>query len=281
MRFILAAIAAALLWAGTATAATPLLKQGDHGPKVAGLQWLLHGGKPNVFTKVKPTFAGRPNGYFGPRTARAITVYKWRLGYPKALVRPIAGPYLFRLLKGQSHRPAAWVALAAKRLKAIEPGFTLLALRIKGYEISQLGVNEQPPGSNLGQQVLAYQADTGAYGLAWCVSFQQHSFRIGGYGWFADRTASVYTAADWAATHGYLRARAKVGALVAFIDYYTAGTRRRQRIPGTGHMGYVVKVGAGWFVSVEGNTSNGVRQRFHRIGDRAAAFIYLPRVATG
>lgn len=275
--FLFALLAAALL-AAPAHGAKPsgTLHPGATGKHVAALQWLLHGGKPYVFHEVKPTFKWGPNGFLGQRTEDAITTMKWRLGYPRSLVKPVAGPYFFALLKGKLKRPASWVARAAARVKAViaaQP--TRLALRIRAYELSQIGVMEQPPGCNCGAQVRVYQSDTGAYGAAWCVSFQQHSFRVGGYGHFASDTASVYYAADYYAARNMLHAKPKVGALVLFIDYDRSG----HRIPGTGHMGFVVRLTADGYVSVEGNEANGVHERFHGLHDRGNVFAYLPGVA--
>jgi hypothetical protein len=249
-----------------------MLHVGSHGQRVKDLQWLLAGHDPNTFSSVRPTFHWKPNGYFGPRTAAAVKQYKWKLGYPGNLVKPIAGPYLFDLLTGKANRPIRWVALAAHRLSVVAAAPTAIAVRIKTLEISQLGVTEVPLGSNRGPQVTIYQRATGAYGLAWCVSFQQWSFLTGGYGTFAFGTASVYYAVDWAQPRGLLRARPKVGAIVAFIDYDHAG----HRIPGTGHMGYVVKTTASGFVYIAGNDGNAVREHFLENGTRSHVFIYLP-----
>lgn len=255
------------------------LHLGSAGSRVTALQWMLsgkHGHRPNVFT-VAGTFHGKPTGYFGRRTAAAVYAYKYRLGYPakwNSKRHPIAGALFFKLLEGHRTRPATWVRNAAARVTAITPGATNLALAIKAYEISQLGVNEQPLGSNWGSQVAVYQADTGAYHAAWCVSFTQHSFRVGGYGHFADDTASVYYAVDWAAARNYLHATPKVGAIVAFIDYDRYG----HRIPGTGHMGTVVKLTASGFSYIAGNDANGVNERYITFGARPYVFVWLPGV---
>lgn len=256
-----------------------VLRLGSHGTKVESLQWLLGGHKPGVFTH--RTLAGKPSGLFGERTAAAVTALKWWLGYPRKWVKPIAGPYLFRVLLGQTQRPPGWIALAARRLKETAPGATRIAIRIKTIELAQLGVAEHPLGSNWGTisnglhggaTVLAYQSVTHAIGAAWCVSFQQWSFWTSGYGTFAADTASVYSAVDYASGRGWLHPQAKIGALVAFISYDGRGNR----IPGTGHMGYVTAVTAHGFVSIEGNASNRVLEQFHTIGDRGAVFIWLP-----
>lgn len=275
-RFLTALLAGALLTMPAHAATRPTLHRGDHGRRVAALQWLLGGHRPNVYREIKGTFPYKPNGLLGQRTADAITAYKWRLGYPKRYVKPVAGPLFFDLLEGKRVRPPAWVVTAAARLKAIQAVQpTRLALAIKAVEISQLGVSEQPPGCNCGATVRVYQAVTGAFGAAWCMSLQQWAFKAGGYGTFAGDTASVYTAVDYYAVRSMLHAKPKVGALVFFVDYDRYG----HRIPGTGHAGYVVKLTATGYVSVEGNASNRVLERWHQLGDRGNVFAYLPGVA--
>jgi hypothetical protein len=267
------------------------LHPGSHGPRVVALQWLENGGKPYAFTEVKPTFKYATNGSFGARTKAATTAMKFRIGYPRKgqcgakadLVVPSTGPQFFAILKGKQKRPACWVALAAARVRAIvaaQPSKTALA--VKAWEISQLGVNEQPYGSNRGPRisysadgVTAYQASTGAYGAAWCVSFQQAAFIQVGYGRFADGTAGVYYAADYYAARNMTFAKPKVGSLVAFITYSSRG----YRVPGTGHMGLVVAVQANSFTYTAGNDSNGVREHTISDGSRPYLFIRLPNVA--
>ncbi len=251
------------------------LHHGSHGPRVKALQWLLAGHKPGVFTKVAPTFKAKPNGLEGDRTDSALYAYKYRLGWPASAnskTHPVAGQTFFAIVEGKQKRPPAWVANAAARVQAVVPGVTKLAAATKSYEQTQLGVSEQPPGSNQGPTVRLYQSSTGAYGLAWCVSFQQWSLGHVGYGHFAGDTASVYTAVDYAAARNWLQAKPKVGALVAFIDYDSHG----RRIAGTGHMGYVVKVEASSFTYIAGNDANRVNEHTIPDGSRSYAFIYLP-----
>lgn len=243
------------------------LRPGSSGPRVAALQWLLCGGKPNVFKKIKGTLPCRMDrGYYGDRTAKAVVAYKYRLGLPAPYFKQkTVGPRLFNVLSGKERRPADWVANAAKRVRAVVPGATPLALRIKALELSQLGVYESW-GTNWGPQIMAYQRVTGAYRAAWCVSFQQWSFLHGGYGTFANRTAGVFYAVDYARNRNWLNAKPKLGAIVAFMD-------------GQGHMGFVTKVTASGISSVEGNSANRVLQRFHPFGSRRMVYIYLPGVA--
>jgi peptidoglycan hydrolase-like protein with peptidoglycan-binding domain len=246
------------------------LRIGSSGPRVAGLQWMLAGHKPNVFTKVKGTFSGTPNGYFGPATAKAVTAYKYRIGSPGRYLTPrlgpIAGSDFLALLHGKK-RPISWVAIAAKRLQLVVAGSTPLALRIKAVEISQLGASESY-GYNRGPVVDQYSRYFGLpLGLAWCEIFQQWAFAHGGFRPpFGNRSFAVFYTVDWARNHGYLNAKAKVGALAAFLG-------------DSGHIGYIVKVLASGYVTIEGNYNNRVTQVFHRWNDQLRVFIYLPGVA--
>lgn len=269
------------------------LHPGSSGPRVEALQWLESGHKPYVFSQVKPTFKWPVNGVFGARTTSATIQIKYRIGYPRAhqcgskgdLVVASTGPQFFAILEGKQKRPACWVALAAARVKAINTGPTELALKVKAYEVHlvELGIHEVPNGSNRGPAISyaalgvpALQSATGQYGAAWCVSTQQTVLKTLGYGTFAGDTAGVYSAVDYGAARNWLSAKPKIGALVAFIDYNSAG----QRITGTGHMGFVTAVQASSFTYIAGNDSNGVREHTIPDGSRSYAFIYLPHLAT-
>lgn len=271
------------------------LHAGSCGQRVADLQWLLGGHRPNVFTEVKPTFKWKPNGAFGARTKSAVTAYKYRIGYPRKgqcgaisdLVAPIVGPQFFAILEGKVKRRACWVALVSSRLKAItaaQPRPSALAWRAQLVE--WLGITEQPDGSNRGPCISSgctrdgktyrsIQSSTGAYGAAWCVSTEQAvALLITGHT-FADGTAGVYYSVDWAAARGLVFAKAKLGSLVAFITYDSHG----RRVPGTGHEGFVVAVQANSFTYIAGNDGNAVREHTIAMGSRPYVFIRLPGVA--
>lgn len=258
-----------------------MMHLGSHGQRVKDLQWLLGNHSPSVFrfTKIRPTFTAKPNGLFGAITAHAVIVYKWQLGYPTRMLRTaLAGPYFFEILTGKAHRPIAWVARASKRLS--DPNVSIfgpsaMALKIRQIELGQLGTAEVPLGSNGGYAVNRYQRVTGALFAAWCVSFQQWSFLVSGYGTFAFNTAAVYAAVDYGSARGLLRSRPKVGAIVAFVDYDRYG----HRIPGTGHMGFVAKVTVSGFVYIAGNDGNAVREHFILNSARPHVFIYLKGIA--
>lgn len=259
------------------------------GPRVKDIQWLLAGHKPNVFTKIKPTYNNRkPNGFFGAYTTHAVLAYKYRLGYPKkgecgetkTFLIPTVQPYFFALLEGKQKRSICWVSLAAARVKQVVPGSTVAALDIKNLELLQLGVQEQPLGSNRGCRISytcagygPYQGATGAFGLAWCASLQQWAYMHKAPGGrFANNSAYTPYIAQWGKDHNFLNAKPRVGALVIFLTH--GGV-----LVDAFHMGYVVKVTASGYVTIEGNYADSVREVFHTIGDIPAVFIYIPGVA--
>lgn len=281
--------ASSLLLAGSAAAKSPTvprhdgypLHAGSHGQRVQDLQWLLGGHRPYVFSKVKPTYRWKPNGAYGARTKHAVKAMKYRIGYPAAgqcshkrsTVTDTAGSTFTLILEGKLQRPICWVAVAQLRIQLVEPGVSPAAWKIKELELSQLGTAEIPAGSNRGPRISytsagygPYQGATGAFGLAWCASFQQWAFSTVTGATFADRSAGVLYIEAWAQRHGYLNAKAKVGSLVAFLD-------------DGGHIGYVSKVLASGYVALEGNSGDAVRQVFHPWNYRLRVFINIPGVA--
>jgi len=115
---------------------------------------------------------------------------------------------------------------------------------------SQVGVTEQPPGSNDGPQIATYRTATqGAYaGAPWCAYFvswcaSQAGAPIGDHG---QGLGSVAEITDWARSTGRLTQTPAPGELILF---------------GTEHVGIVKSVNAdGSLTTVEGNASNGVRE---------------------
>lgn len=293
----LAAAAAALTIMATAHAkARPdawNLQPGSTGVRVEGLQWMLSGHCPNKFTlacggKVTPTLKAYTPRVFGARTKAGLLSWRYRLGYPakgqcgaraSKLVDTV-GPQFFAILEGKQTRPVCWVALAQQRIRLVEPGATLLALKIKAWELSQLGVHETCGGScNLGTvrngltsaglSVNDYERRFGLLGLAWCEIFQEYGFEQGGYHPipFSPVPYGVIGTYQWAAAHNLVSAKARVGSLVAFLG-------------DGGHIGYVIKlVGGSGYVTVEGNYGDAVREVFHPWNDRLRVFINLPSVA--
>jgi hypothetical protein len=243
---------------------------------VAALQWLLAGHKPNIFTKVKGTYKGKPNGYFGENTAKAVYAYKWRLGYPTRYLtkkrKYQAGVLFVDLLLGKRHRTKEMVALAARRLQQVEPGISDRAQKLRTLIQSQLGVSESPWGCNCGphisysvNQYPAYEASTGAFYAAWCASFVQWALWQSGYGRIADNSAGVLYIENWAQYHGYLASKPHVGSLVAYLD-------------DGGHIGVIMKVTASGYMEASGNSGNAVRETWHPWNYRLRVFINLPGI---
>lgn len=269
MRRLIVVVAALLLLAAADAhaAATPALRLGSHGQRVKNLQWLLTGNQPSHYSVIHPLRGRKPNGVYGARTGKAVAAAKWRLGYPAADVNQTAGALLPRILLGKRKRPLAWIGTAAKRqarLKHEEAAAKVSACQRRVVETaeSQVGVREEPDGSNWGPQVANYQAVTGAYHAPWCASFAQWVLVHAGDGPFADRSAGVYYIRGWAYQRGLLRATPRPGVLVLFLT-------------SSGHMGLVVKVEQHGFWSVEGNYGNRVAKVYHPFS-RASVFVYLP-----
>src|SRR5579871_3094286 len=115
---------------------------------------------------------------------------------------------------------------------------------------TQVGVTEQPPGSNDGPQIAEYRsAVQGSYaGAPWCAYFVSWCAREAGVplGDQGQGFGSVSEITDWARQTGRLTSTPAPGELILF---------------GTEHVGIVKSVNAdGSLTTVEGNASNGVNQ---------------------
>lgn len=287
---LVAALLAALSFAAAAAATTsppptpkPIPKTlhlGMWGKRVCALGWLLSGHDPSHYRSIK-TYHG-PIGHRSCKFTKQVKVATWnmkyRLGYPVKALRHgrgyLAGVELFNILQGREARPLVWIALAAKRQAAIRHAIYVRSRcenRIVAIASSQIGVHEWPDGSNRGPGISyssartspSYQSVTGAYGAAWCASFAQWVLYKVGKGPIADRTAGVFYMRDWLYRRGLLHSTPKPGELVLFLW-------------SQGHMGIVTKVTQDGFYTVEGNTSNGVYQRFYRFTRVAIAFGSVP-----
>lgn len=278
-----AAAAAAILISSTAAAHStpshPLLTLGDHGKRVAAVQWLLGGHKPSKFEI--STFPYKPNGLYGNRTAHAVVEMKTRLGFPPSALTATAGGDLYDILTGKKPRPLGYLNRATKRLAAGEQiaadhASSACAQKLIAVERAELGVHEIPDGSNDSARIRTYQAVTGAYRAPWCASFQMWALKQARLGFpktawsgaIADNSAGVFYIVHWAHDHGWLRAVPKPGYLVAFMDHL-------------GHIGLVERVTHDGYWSIEGNASNQVLERYHPFGARPTVFVRVPGCATG
>jgi hypothetical protein len=260
--FILALLASGV----SAATAKPLqheaLRLGDHGPRVKDIQWLLSGHKPSVYRNSIHPYGGKITGRYDLRTQRAVRAAKYQLGYPMRSVDGRAGHQLSQFLLGRRARPLSWIGVVSTRRHSAIAGQTACSRREVTLAVSQLGAHEVPWHSNRGPRVHVYQHVTGAYGLPWCASFVQWVLLNSGVGTIANRSAGVFYIVNWAHQHTMLHSVPKPGALVAYLSQL-------------GHIGVVEKVTKTGFFTIEGNSGDAVRRRFHPTGYAHTVFIWL------
>ncbi len=129
---------------------------------------------------------------------------------------------------------------------------------------TQLGVTEQPPGSNDGPDIAKYRsAVSGSYaGAPWCAYFvswcaAQAGTPIGDGGAGLGSVAGI---TSWAQRTGRFTTQPAPGELILF---------------GTRHVGIVESVNPdGTLTTVEGNTTDGVHRRTHSVSE-ATGFVRL------
>lgn len=284
---LVAAVAAALAPATPAHAANrPVLHVGDSSRRICAVKWMIsgpHGHRPNTFT-VRGTYTRplRPKcNYAGKPWGAAIVAYKFRIGYPMKLVKPVAGPYFFALLRGTKHRPLLWVALAQRRAKAIRPGPTKLALRIVAFETRQLGTREQCGGycnrgwvkGPGGYSVDDFERYFGLRGLQWCGIFQRFSWLHEGadFGGWASNPYYVPSIVQGGLAHGYVSGTARVGSLVAFLSSRSTVSAH--------HVGMVVRIVRSGYYTIEGNSGDAARRHYYPFGNALRVFVNDPKVA--
>jgi hypothetical protein len=169
------------------------------------------------------------------------------------------------LLAGQSGAPVATASAA--------PGFGLVGPQTPGQRALQIaqgevGVTEQPPGSNDGPRIAQYRQATAGSGIGpWCAYFVSWAAQQAGtpLGEAGQGFGSVSAVASWAQRTGrWTPAGAGMppqpGDLVVW---------------GGEHIGIVESVdAAGSIHTIEGNSSNAVTRRTHGPGgDGATGFI--------
>ena len=202
------------------------------------------------------TVVGAPDGDFGDKTEWGVRLLQTRSedaeGEPLE-VDGIVGPRTWAALFG-SH------AIGADEPSAPAAGLAAAALAVAR---GQVGVREQPPGSNRGPQVDVYVSNVGPglLGQPWCMAFVYWCFTQAanqlGIANTAPRTASVI--ASWRKAPHVAGARIVTAAearrdparvtpgMVFYIE--TGG--------GHGHTGFVADVVDGRLVTIEGNTNDG------------------------
>lgn len=254
----------------------PPLHPFSRGPDVAALQWMLSGHHPYALTKIKPTLKSYDRGVSGApnqRTWSAVRKMKFVLGYPgrgqctaKTIIphgvhwnENTVGPYFFALLLGHKQRPACWVALSNKRAAAAIAGASPAALRLKGFELSKVGIAEPQ----------AYSIFNAYFHLppeAWCAIFQGYSMvHVNLPLLAATNPWYVPDIITWGRYHGLLRKDAKVGEMVLYYGDIS-------------HIGYVIGTNpkTGGYTTVEGNWNNRVAVVPHPAYDHLHYFLAVP-----
>jgi hypothetical protein len=166
---------------------------------------------------------------------------------------PLAGP-----------APAAGVAIGAG---------TPLGRRIAALAVAELGVSEEPPGSNDGRRIAEYRTATQGAGVGpWCAYFTswvaaQAGVPVGdrgqGYGWVPDVSRWARETGRWVPADA---GRPAVGDLVVF-DRDGDGVHD--------HIGVVTGIRPdGGVETVEGNSDDRVSARSYQPGE-AAGFVRL------
>ncbi len=197
-----------------------------------------------------------PDGDFGSITAAAVRLFQARsLGNDGSPLK----------MDGEVG-PLTWEALFGRRtLTRFVPSASGDPLLVKAIEVarSQIGVLEDPPGSNRGAQVEEYQRSVGIPpGEPWCAAFVYWCFRRAaeqlGIANPVLRTGGVLDHWNRAYEEGIRRVTREQAmedpslALPGFIFIIDTGAPG-----GAGHTGLVEKVDGGMLVTIEGNTNEG------------------------
>jgi len=147
---------------------------------------------------------------------------------------------------------------------AVSPTGGTAGMRALDAARSQLGVTEQPPGSNDGPDIAKYRsAVAGSYaGAPWCAYFVSWAAAQAGapIGDGGTGLGSVEAVTAWAQRTGRYTTQPTPGELILF---------------GGRHIGIVESVNAdGTLTTIEGNTSDGVHRRTHAVSE-ATGFVRL------
>jgi CHAP domain len=172
-----------------------------------------------------------------------------QLSNPAALTSAASGAVAVSPSSATSFQQALSAATASQAAPVGASGGSAGQTALQVAE-TQVGVTEQPPGSNDGPQIAQYRTATqGAYaGAPWCAYFvswcaAEAGAPIGSQG---QGLGSVAEITDWARSTGRLTQTPAPGELILF---------------GTEHVGIVKSVNPdGSLTTVEGNASNGVRE---------------------
>lgn len=161
--------------------------------------------------------------------------------------------------------PMTWGALFGTTTTSMATGLAAAAL---AEAVTQIGVMEQPPGSNRGPQVDAYLIEAGApVGSFWCMAFVYWCFKHGGANQgianIFPKTAGCLDAWNRVRTGMPSRILTKARALADPTLVKPGMVFILDHGGGLGHTGIIASVSGGSLATVEGNSnpngsSNGI-----------------------
>jgi hypothetical protein len=195
------------------------------------------------------------DGTFGPKTTQAVKLFQSTHSDPHGLPLTIDGKV----------GAITWAVLfGTAKVPVVEDNANPLLTQVLAVAGSQVGMMEQPPGSNTGPEVDAYLASVGlAPGLYWCAAFL--------YWCFQSAAQDLGKANPLIKTGGCLdhwnRTKGKKILAAAAVD--NPGLLLPGQIfiishgGGSGHTGLVERVEGGFIDTIEGNSnpegsSNGI-----------------------
>lgn len=245
--------------------ATPI--EGRTHPPIRDLQWQLSGHNRHELR----TYHGAIDGINGPQTNVAIRDMKRALGYPTDLIDARLdgdrGRKLSRYLKpirqGGYPLPPAYQKRKRERAKQ-HPSKVARLLHVAAAEI---GVREDPMGSNSGPRVRVYQSHTflGGTGWPWCAAFVNFCMDMAGVG-LPYKTAGVPDLHGWAQRHGWVVALPEPGDIATWN--------------GDAHTNLVERVEGSTIHCIDGNHEDQVMRSVRPRGE-ATAFIRNPKLHGG
>ena len=246
----------------------PVLLRGARGPDIGTLHQML------VETGLIVDSDELTTQAFGSSTEAAVRDFQARHvdADGRALVQDgVVGPKTWAAIDGGS-QPAKWSAPGwhADLSSVSEP-----AHRVLEIAIGEIGVREQPPGSNRGPRIDVYTNWVGVppekQGPPWCASYVCWAWTHAEGGSPMGRLQSVYKITEWARTppaHLVDSAGLEIGIRPGDV-FCILRTRFH------GHCGLVVEpIGDGQVSTVEGNSSGAVRGLVREV----ATFTHLVRV---
>ena len=190
-------------------------------------------------------------GVYGDKTVAAVTLFQMR--FPDRFGMP--------LKPDGKVGPLTWEALFGAKTVTVTNRTTDFLSSVLDVARSQIGVMEQPPGSNAGPQVEAYLKSVGlGKGYSWCAAFIYWCFNQArsqlGKPNPVVKTAGVLDHWSRAVNKGIpvvTSSKAKNDPSIVkpgFIFIMDYGS-------GAGHTGLVEKIQDGRLVTIEGNTNDG------------------------